>query len=268
MQARSVVFDLFGGYVRHFGGEIALQELSTLLAGFDVPPDSARVVMSRLAREGWFEVSRHGRVSRYRPSAKGWQLFDSGLERIMRGPVCEQWRGTWFMATFSVPEQNRTSRIRLKTKLAWLGFGQLAPSIWISPHDHLGDAEAAFADEPTARYKLFEASSRGPQSDRELAESSWDLEQLATDYRAFTARCRDLLRDAATIRGRAALIRRVELVHDYRRFPFQDPGLPAVLLPEHWPAEEAHRAFLDAFESLGAEATGFYKEVIGGGDPA
>jgi phenylacetic acid degradation operon negative regulatory protein len=261
VQARSVVFDLFGGYVRHFGGEISLQALSTLLACFEVPPDSARVVMSRLAREGWFEVSKQGRTSLYRPSAKGWELFDSGLERIMRGPASEEWRGTWFMATFTVPEENRASRTRLKTKLAWLGFGQLAPSIWISPHDHLADAEAAFTDEPTARYKLFEASSRGPQSDRELAASSWDLEQLATDYQAFTERCRDLVGDAATIRGRAALIRRVELVHEYRRFPFQDPGLPAVLLPEPWPAEEAHRAFLDAFAALGAEATSFYSEV-------
>jgi phenylacetic acid degradation operon negative regulatory protein len=253
--------------VRHFGGEIALRDLSTLLACFDVPPDSARVVMSRLAREGWFEVSRQGRVSRYRPSAKGWELFDSGLERIMRGPVSEEWQGKWFMATFTVPEENRASRARLKTKLAWLGFGQLAPSIWISPHDHLADAETAFAEEPTARYKLFEASSRGPQSDRELAASSWDLELLAKDYLAFTARCHDLVRDAAAIRGRAALICRVELVHDYRRFPFQDPGLPAVLLPERWPAGEAHRAFLDAFDSLGAEATGYYKEVVGS-DPA
>jgi phenylacetic acid degradation operon negative regulatory protein len=264
VQARSVVFDLFGGYVRHVGGEISLQNLSTLLACFDVPPDSARVTMSRLAREGWFEVSRQGRASLYRPSAKGWDLLDSGLERIMGAPVAEDWRGAWFIVTFSVPEENRASRTRLKTKLAWLGFGQLAPSIWISPHDHLNDVQEAFAEEASARYELFEAQSRGPRSDRELAAGSWDLEQLAEDYRAFTAHWREVLRGAAAIRGRDALISRVELVHDYRKFPFRDPGLPAVLLPEPWPADEAHRAFVEAFDALGTEATNFFKQVMDG----
>jgi phenylacetic acid degradation operon negative regulatory protein len=265
VQARSVVFDLFGAYVRHFGGEISLQELSALLACFDVPPDSSRVVMSRLAREGWFEVRKRGHASLYRPSAKGWELLDSGLGRIMRSPVSAEWQGTWFMATFSVPEENRASRIRLKTKLTWLGFGQLATSIWISPHDHLGQAEAAFSAEPSARYRLFEASSRGPQSDREIAASSWDLAQLATDYRAFTVRCQSLIAGAATVRGRDAMVSRTELVHDYRKFPFRDPGLPAVLLPEPWPGGQAHQAFLDAFALLATEAMNFYEEIAGRG---
>lgn len=263
MQARSVVFDLFGGYVRESGGEISLQNLITLLECFDVAPDSARVVMSRLAREGWFEVRRQSRTSFYSPSAKGWNLLDEGLKRIMHRPTPRNWDGRWVMASFSVPEKERAVRARLKTKLAWLGFGQLASSLWISPHDRFAEAEEVFAAEPVARYDLFEARSHGPRSDAERAAASWDLDQLATDYRGFIAHCEALVARAASLRGRDALVARTELVHDYRKFPFRDPDLPTELLPPQWPAVQAFDAFMDAFTALGAEATGFYLGTLG-----
>ncbi|MGQ4615593.1 PaaX family transcriptional regulator C-terminal domain-containing protein [Nocardia sp. R7R-8] len=269
MQARSVVFDLFGGYIRDSGGEISLQNLIALLECFDVAADSGRVVMSRLAREGWFEVRRERRTSVYTPSAKGWDLLDEGLARIMHRPETEQWDGRWVVATFSVPEKERAVRTRLKTKLAWLGFGQLASSIWISPHDRFADAEEAFAAEPTARYDLFEARGRGPRSDAERAAASWDLDQLAADYHTFTARCHHIVDRSARLHGRDALVARTELVHDYRKFPFRDPGLPAELLPPQWPAGATFDAFIEAFEALRPEAMRFYLDIVGAeGDAA
>lgn len=266
MQARSVVFDLFGGYIRESGGEISLKKLIALLECFDIGPDSARVVMSRLTREGWFEVTRRSRTSIYSLSAKGWDLLNEGLERIMRRPEPQAWDGRWVVATFTVPEKDRAVRTRLKTKLAWLGFGQLAPAIWISPHDRFAEAEELLAAEPSARYDLFEARGRGSRTDADRAAISWDLEQLATDYRKFSAECRDLVARARSLRGRAALVARINLVHDYRKFPFRDPDLPTELLPPEWPAAMAFDAFIDAFKALGPEAAQFYLSVVGADD--
>ena len=36
---------------------------------------------------------------------------------------------------------------------------------------------------------------------------------------------------------------RSTLVHEWRKFLFSDPGLPAALLPERWPGHEAARVF-------------------------
>lgn len=263
MQARSVVFDLFGGFVRDFGGEISLQHLTALLECFDVPPDSARVVMSRLTREGWFEVRRQSRTSWYSPSSKGWHLLDEGLERIMRRPGPEPWDGTWVVVTFSVPETQRAARTRLKTALAWLGFGQLAPSIWISPHELFREAEEALAKEPSARYEIFEARGRGARSDADRASACWDLDELAQDYRDFIAWCEQLRAGALDLKSREALVVRTELVHAYRKFLFRDPELPVELLPREWPAAAAFDGFLSAFEALTPEARAFYFSVVG-----
>lgn len=261
MRARSVVFDLFGGYVRESGGEITLQELFALLECFQVAPDSARVVMSRLTREGWFQVRRENRASVYSPSTKGWQLLDEGADRIMHRPAQGRWDGTWVVATFSVPEHQRAVRTRLKTKLAWLGFGQLAPSIWISPRNRLAEVEDVLSGEPCAWYDVFEARGRGPRSDAERARAGWELDELAEDYREFTGWCARLQADARHLTGRDALVTRCELIHAYRRFPFRDPDLPPELLPDQWPAEAAFDAFVAAFDCLGPEAKRFYEKI-------
>lgn len=262
MNARSVVFDLFGGYVRDSGGEISLQDLLALLECFDVAPDSARVMMSRLSREGWFEVRRQSRSSMYSPSDKGWHLLDEGLERIMRRPAPEEWDGSWVMVTFNVPEKHRAVRTRLKTKLSWLGFGQLAPSIWISPHARLAEAEEVLHAEPGAKYDIFEARSRGIRTDAERAAACWPLDELDKDYRIFTSWAEELQGKAETLRGRSALVTRIELIHAYRKFPFRDPDLPAELLPDLWPAASAYDAFIRTFEALGPEAKAYYDSVV------
>ncbi|WP_166351751.1 PaaX family transcriptional regulator [Phytoactinopolyspora limicola] len=262
MRARSIVFDVFGDYVRENGGRISLQKLAAVLGHFDVPPDSARVVMSRLAREGWFDVERDRRSSIYTPSERGWELLDSGLERIMQRPVEQSWRGTWYMVIFSVPEKDRAARVRLKAKLSWLGFGQLAPSTWVSPHDRLADAEAALAAVKSARFDLFAATSQGQRTDLERAAQCWDLDGLATDYQAFTARCTDILAAGpGALTGASAMTTRTKLVHEYRKFPFRDPQLPGELLPDDWPALAAYEAFLAAFSSLEDEAMSFYRDI-------
>ena len=64
MKQRSIVFDLFGEYIRYDGGEIGLRALVELFRPFGIGEDVVRVLMARLRKEGWFEASRAGRQSR------------------------------------------------------------------------------------------------------------------------------------------------------------------------------------------------------------
>jgi DNA-binding transcriptional regulator PaaX len=56
-------------------------------------------------------------------------------------------------------------------------------------------------------------------------------------------------------------------VDDYRRFPFLDPDLPAVLLPEDWCGAAAHAAFVRAYEALRAPAFRCF-DALAGAPPA
>jgi phenylacetic acid degradation operon negative regulatory protein len=64
MKARAMVFDLFGDYLRYRGGEVKLRALVELMATFDVPQATVRVIAARMRKEGWLDPRRDGRETR------------------------------------------------------------------------------------------------------------------------------------------------------------------------------------------------------------
>lgn len=247
MKARSLVFDLFGDYLRYRGGEARLRTLVALMGCFEVPEATVRVVVARLRKEGWLASRREGRETVYALTEAAWSLLDEGRERIfhrVQGP----WDGQWHMVIYSVPESERGLREQLRKKLAWAGFGPLSASVWLSPHDRSGLVKEAFAGERAARLDVFRSRSTGAAQDRDIAARSWDLAGLDRAYTDLleTYRPRLSAYRAGELQGADALVERMRLVHDYRRFPFRDPDLPPELLPANWCGRVAHDVFLEA----------------------
>jgi phenylacetic acid degradation operon negative regulatory protein len=264
VKARSLVFDLFGDYLRYRGGEARLRSLVSLMGCFDVSEATVRVVMARLRKEGWLSSRRDGRETVYTLTGTAWDLLDEGRERIFRrarGP----WDGQWHMVIYAVPESERGLREQLRKKLAWLGFGALSSSVWVSPHDRTGLLKDAFADEPTVRLDVFRSRSAGLAADREIAMRSWDLEGLDRAYAEVLATYRPRLSAyrAGELQGADALVERMGLIHDYRRFPFRDPDLPPELLPENWSGRVAHEVFLEAHGLLRGPAEAWVDALTG-----
>lgn len=247
------MFDLFGDHLRYCGGEVRLRALSELMACFDVPEATVRVVMARLRKEGWFDTRREGRETVYALSDASWRLLDEGRARIF-DRVREPWDGQWHMVIYSVPEAERALREQLRKRLAWFGFGPLAASTWLSPHDRLEQVQDSFAGVPAVRLDVLHARSEGRDTDRAMAQRCWDLDGLAVDYAHWVSAVRGAIPEYRRARGRDALVARIQLVHDYRRFPFRDPDLPLELLPVGWTGRHAHELFLEAHELLRAEA--------------
>jgi phenylacetic acid degradation operon negative regulatory protein len=255
VKARSLVFDLFGDYLRYRGGEVRLRGLVSLMGCFDVPEPTVRVVVTRLRKEGWLSSRREGRETLYALTDAAWALLDEGRERIfhrVQGP----WDGQWHMVIYSVPEAERGLREQLRKKLAWCGFGPLSAAVWLSPHDRTGLVLEAFADEPAVKLDVFRSRSRGTEADRDIAARAWDLEGLDGAYAQLleTYRPRLAAYRAGELQGADALVERMNLVHDYRRFPFRDPDLPPELLPADWNGRRAHEVFLEAHGLLRAPA--------------
>ena len=265
MKPRSIVFDLFGDYVRYRGGVARLQTLTTLMSCFDVNESTARVVIARLRHEGWFEVRRDGRESLYALNDKSLRLLDEGRARIF-GRERGQWDRHWHLVIYSVPETRREVRDHVRKELAWLGFGPLAPSTYISPHDRLRQVADSLADQPEVRLDILRCQSSGLAVDREMAARCWDLNELNAAYRTLIGEYRSRLPAyrAAALSPLDALVERMRLTHDYRKFPFRDPDLPVELLPDGWVGRAAHEMFLQAHEVLRLPAEKFYDEVAGG----
>ncbi|WP_328346407.1 PaaX family transcriptional regulator C-terminal domain-containing protein [Streptomyces violaceus] len=264
MKPRSLVFDLFGDYLRYRGGVVRLRSLVALMDCFDVPESTVRVVAARMRKEGWLESRREGRETVYVLTDASWRLLDEGRERIF-GRAPGPWDGRWHMVIYSVPESDRALREQLRKKLSWLGFGMLSASVWISPHDRIAEVRESFADQSSVRIDALHARSEGAETDRDMAARSWDLAALDKEYGELLDRYRPRLAGyrAGRTLGRDALVERMRLVHDYRLFPFRDPDLPPELLPEGWAGRVAHETFLEAHGLLRAEAEAYVNEVLG-----
>jgi phenylacetic acid degradation operon negative regulatory protein len=72
-----------------------------------------------------------------------------------------------------------------------------------------------------------------------MVSRAWDLSEVETRYEEFIA-------EFSTLEpkdGPATLHAQTLLVHEWRRFPFLDPQLPADLLPQNWRGTPAAQLF-------------------------
>jgi len=267
LKTRSIVFDVFGSYIRYQGGSIAIGDMAKILSWFGVTEDATRVTMSRMRREGWFTSRRHGRASYYELSDRAWTLLRQGRGRIFdrrRDP----WRGDWHILVLKHDANTAADRERTRKELSWRGYAPMAPSTWIGARDGTDGLDEALPD--GVGVQDFVARTASSRDDRDLASQHWDLDELADDYRLFVARYEALMTESAlaSLPDEAALVLRTEITHEYRLFPFRDPDLPSDLLPNDWPGYEAHGLFSHLVDALEDQAWSAFDRVYDRPPPA
>lgn len=280
---RSLIVTFSGAFLRRLDGWIAVSHLVTLLADADLDAQSARSAISRLKRRGWLLPDRRDGVAGYALSDLARTELDRADERIYRGPRPADVADGWGLVVFSVPETERHRRHVLRSRLAWLGFGNHAPGVWIAPRRLLEPAREHLAELGlTAYVDLYAASHAGFGDLRGLVERSWDLAGLRTLYAAFLADHRPVLSrwsgpagDAGTPgdpddpgapddTGRLAYVDFLRTLDRWRGLPFLDPGLPAELLPPGWEGHAAATLFHDLLDRLGEPAFGHVTATVHG----
>ena len=74
-----------------------------------------------------------------------------------------------------------------------------------------------------------------------MVAAAWDLPEVEAEYEMFLAGFGDQA-------PADALVRQIELVHAWRRFPSIDPALPGELLPARWSGARAAQLFTERHE--------------------
>ncbi len=257
MQARSLLFDLWGDYIQHVGGEARSGALTRYLAEFGISEPALRQALSRMTRQGWLQTRRVAGRSCYSLTERGKRRMAEACRRVYN-PVDVPWDGHWRMLVYSIPEAMRSIRDDLRKELAWTGFACLAPGTWISPNP----LEEALA-ELVHRYDLaphittFTAAHTGPETAQELVRRCWDLNAITAGYDRFIAHWQPRMENFRDLPDDRCFVEKIELVHDYRKFLFVDPGLPRELLPEGWRGADARRLFQEYYSLLAPGAGRF-----------
>jgi phenylacetic acid degradation operon negative regulatory protein len=267
--ARSILLTVLGEYVLPRGEPVWQETLVAALGALDYSEQAARQALARSVRDGWLESERHGRRARVRLTAGTEELLRSGAERIYSFGRAWDWDGEWLILVLRVPEARRDVRHQLRTQLAWAGLGSLGGGVWLTPHTDREDELRALADEaPEAEVVSFRGSIGTLGEPRKVAEAAWDLDAVVDQYERFTSRFGRLRPSSPEAVFRA----QTELVHEWRRFPFLDPDLPADLLKPRWPRRRAHELFRERHDRWAAAARAYFEsledDVIAPGEAA
>jgi phenylacetic acid degradation operon negative regulatory protein len=268
VQTQFQIFTLFGDYVLPRGGKIWTKDLLYLMEVLGMSERAVRSVLSRLSRNGWIASHREGRQSQYSLTPKGFALLEEGARRIFE-PLFSNWDGKWQIVIYSLPEEKRSERHTLRTKLAWFGFGRLAPGTWISPHNRQQELELVFADlGVTAYVDQFYGAHLSKDSDKELVKRCWDLEQVDLNYQTFFDRfyseykqCQMDFSNGGMPDAKACFINRYWLMHEFQTLTLEDPNLPPALLPINWIGFKS-RALFDNYRHLLDESSNRFVDDV------
>lgn len=241
--------------------------LVDLLDEFSISATSARAALSRLARRGLLRSSKSGRNTSYGLTPLAERTLTKGLSRILAfgADSGQPWDGTWLVAAFSVPEEQRDIRHALRSRLRWQGFASLYDGVWVSPRDDAFAVKEIFSDLGVETATLFRSSVIYPQSSRvghPLA--AWDVAALRDTYDQFVERFSPLVERIrlGQVTSSEALAERTAVMDMWRHFPNLDPELPTSQLPDNWPRERSREIFIHVYDGLGPLAEMRVQQII------
>ena len=260
--AKALLLTVLGEFVLPAGGEAWTSSLIAAAGALGSGEKNARQALARIGDQGFIEGARHGRSVRWSLTQSGRELLETGTEQIYEfGRTKSDWHGQWLVAHCPIAESQRTLRNELRTELGFLGFGELSASLFVSPHrehDTLLRAVLSRLDLLSETTILW-SKTINDLEDSQLVAKAWNLDELANSYERFN----ETHRTAIAETPKDAFTALVDLVHEWRRFPFTDPGLPTRLLPSGWPGTAAVELFHARHTALTVDAQDWFAQHEG-----
>jgi phenylacetic acid degradation operon negative regulatory protein len=266
--AQHLLATLLGSYGIGRGEPVPAGMFPGLLAEFGISPAGARNALSRVARRGLLEATGAGRSSAYRMTEAAQALQERRTRQFMTfGQPPPPWDGHWTLVLYSLPEDDRTLRQALRTRLTRAGFGAMRDGAWATPRDRRAEAAQVMTLIEPAPAAVLRA---------ELVESTPAFADLSRMFplAALKAEYDHFVSQFAPVRGRLrtgavtppeALVTRTRLMDTWREFADTDPDLPDELLPADWPRPRARAVFTELDEALRPLALRRLQQLIGPG---
>ncbi len=248
----SVVITVFGDAVQPRGGRISVARLQAVLGRLGVAPGALRTALSRLAKEGWVDREKQGRVSYYRLSARGVVEFDAASDQI-----------------FGTSDATPSSRYLMgyctgKTDgiAAHSGAIALGPDVFLWPAN-----DAPNGDWLVAHNIVSVAGQLGSKPanvfTRLLSEQQHgEYKSLMQDFASLNAGI------AGEMSPLDAFAARILLIHRWRRLVLRNPDIPADLVPDDWPAETCRRVVGSVYRRLLMPSESWLNGPLESGEPA
>jgi phenylacetic acid degradation operon negative regulatory protein len=265
----NLVFTLFGTYVLPTRRSVWSGGIVQALEDLGFTTAAARIALSRLVRKGFLTRVKEGRRVYLEMSPDLERVLAEGEQRIFSFGKQEPTFGTWTLLSYSIPEELRAERDRLRKRLTFLGFGSIHDAFWFTPRDRV-DVVLKILDELQLRQyaEVFRGTPVNGDGVPELVLRAWDGEHLRKLYDEFTAEYAPYRSPGVRQRlsDRDAFLVRTRAVHQFRQFVELDPELPG-RSAEQESRDLALETFHDVYSSLAEIAQSYFDRITLVGGP-
>ncbi|MFK7800992.1 MAG: PaaX family transcriptional regulator C-terminal domain-containing protein [Anaerolineae bacterium] len=260
---RFAVMIILGDFILPTQKTFWLDEFLTKLSWLDVLERTGRSTLSRMTKDGWFDVEKVGRRNRYTLTQWGENVLRQGDLRVFEQAVLD-WDGNWHLVTYSLPDDKRVLRHNLVQQLEWLGYGRISRGTWLSPYDRREPLQQALKQPETRNFlHFFVGSYLGNTEINRLIAQCWNFEMVAAEYERFIEHYRQVAADldgqVDSLTAEATFCHRFWLSYDFLPLLRQDPNLPKRFLPDSWSGFEARQLYMKLKNQLLIQSDFFSK---------
>ena len=255
-QPKQLLLAFFGEYVVDQDvPALRASALIDVLEGAGIAAPATRATLDRMVQRNLLSRERRGREILFSLTEEGSAVLREATDRV-RGPHPFDPHGTgWTLVTFTVPEEQRTLRHRLRSTLAWEGFAALRDGLWLAPGevDLYAALEPLRADLSPGAITAFHAQELPGYSMTENVRAAWDIDRIRDEHLGFIE---TWSRASTQTEAGSPLAARAMLVADWLALLGIDPRLPPAFMDDDWPAQRSfavYWAVRDGLERSSAE---------------
>ncbi|MDJ0708816.1 MAG: phenylacetic acid degradation operon negative regulatory protein PaaX [Woeseiaceae bacterium] len=264
VRAGSLITTVFGDAIAPRGGTVWLGSLIAAMAEFGISERLVRTSVFRLAKDGWLQSQQLGRRSYYSLTSAGRIRFEQATQRIYGEPA-DHWDGHWCLLLLSGLETSAKDTVR--KECGWLGFGAMSANVLAHPAPDLSELDVTLQRLGVGEslVVLRGQTIRADIAMRELARSSWNLDDIDERYGDFVERFRPARRGlskSGKLTPKQAFIIRTLLIQEYRKVLLRDPWLPPELLPANWHGHSAYQLCRNLYRDVCKRADEFLDEIM------
>jgi phenylacetic acid degradation operon negative regulatory protein len=265
LQPQDLVLTIFGAHVRRPGQRVWAGGMVEILESLDFTSGSARAALARLVNRDLLARMRDGRRVYYSATQRANALLSEGDSRIFSFGRSEPAVGLWTVLWHAIPEDQRTNRSRLASRLRFLGFGSVQDGTWVAARNREQEVKALLHQLGITRYASLMVGHMSLEVPPvELIAQAWRLEQARDRYEGFLSEFEGLhsssvysrLSPAESFRSRTLLL------HRFRGFPFMDPELPREIDGLRDLRARAVECFDHVYAALEARATEYFWSTV------
>lgn len=264
---RALIMDVAGAYMRPLGGWFPVAALVELMNELGVDDQATRSAVSRITKRGLLSGEAREGVRGYRLTEVALTRLEDAERRIFTNVGPAPLEQGWVVVSFSIPEAERDKRHQLRSRLEWLGFGNLSNGLWFAPSRSWPALQEDLERMQLSSYvTAFRADHLGPEPLPALVARCWDLDRLRAMYDDFLETSIPVQKKWSRRReaagGEESFVDYTLALYRWRKFPYLDPGLPGQVLPRGWEGARAAEVFFDLHARLRDAAHAHARSVV------